>query len=213
MDVSLSALGLVALAPLFAVLALLIMLGDGGPVFFRQARAGCRGKPFTIWKFRTMSPDAVDRGPPLTVGDDPRVTPVGRWLRRWKVDELPQLWNVLRGDMSLVGPRPEVSRYVAAYTSGERRVLDLTPGLTDVASIVYRNEEALLATAEDPERVYVDVVVPVKIALNLRYAAHATVWSDVVVVLRTLLAVVRPASSPPPSSRPKSRERASSSVR
>jgi lipopolysaccharide/colanic/teichoic acid biosynthesis glycosyltransferase len=139
-----------------------------------------------MWKFRTMIPDAEARGLPLTVGRDPRVTRIGAWLRRLKLDELPQLFNVLVGDMTLVGPRPEVPRYVELYEAAERRVLDLVPGITDEASLRYADESTILATAADPERVYLDEIVREKIRLNLAYAARATVWTDVGVILTTL---------------------------
>jgi lipopolysaccharide/colanic/teichoic acid biosynthesis glycosyltransferase len=179
-------IGAVLLAPLLGALALLVKAEDGGPVFFRQERVGYRGHPFRIWKFRTMVPDAEARGLPLTVGRDPRVTRIGAWLRRLKLDELPQLFNVLVGDMSLVGPRPEVPRYVRLYSAAERRVLDLVPGITDEASIRYADESTILAAAADPERVYVEEIMREKIRLNLAYAACATVWTDVWVVLATL---------------------------
>ena len=165
LDLVCAGLGVLVLAPWFALLALLVKSEDGGPVFFRQERVGHRGRVFRIWKFRTMVPDAAARGLPLTVGRDPRVTRVGGWLRRLKLDELPQLLNVLVGDMTLVGPRPEVPCYVA--------------------------EAALLAAALDPERVYVSEIVPDKIRLNLAYAAHATVWTDVRVLLATLGQLLR----------------------
>src|SRR3989475_4866227 len=182
--------GLVVLAPLLAVVAVLVKRDDGGPVFFRQERVGYRGRPFRIWKFRTMVRDAAARGLPLTVGGDSRVTRIGAWLRRLKLDELPQLFNVLVGEMSLVGPRPEVPCYVASYSAEQRRVLELVPGVTDVASIRYVAESALLAESLDPEHVYVSEIVPDKIRLNLAYAAHATVWSDVRVILATLRRLV-----------------------
>ncbi|HEX9886639.1 MAG TPA: sugar transferase, partial [Longimicrobiales bacterium] len=145
---------------------------------------------FRIWKFRSMAADAERTGRPLTVGDDPRVTRVGRWLRAWKLDELPQLLNVVRGEMSLVGPRPEVPRYVELYTLEQSRVLDLTPGITDPASIRYRNEAEALERADDPEAAYIDTLMPEKIRLNLEYGDVATVWSDLRVILRTLGAVI-----------------------
>src|SRR5467141_3157432 len=191
--------GVVLLAPLFMLLALLVKAEDGGPVFFRQERVGYRGRPIRMWKFRTMIPDAAARGLPLTVGRDPRVTGIGAWLRRLKLDELPQLFNVLVGDMSLVGPRPEVPCYVASYGDAEQRVLELVPGVTDEASIHYADETALLATAPDPERFYVSEIVPAKIRLNLAYAARATVWTDVGVIiatLRRLFAVAAPPVDP-----------------
>jgi lipopolysaccharide/colanic/teichoic acid biosynthesis glycosyltransferase len=185
-DLVSAGLGVVLLAPLLALLALLVKTEDGGPVFFRQERVGHRGRPFCIWKFRTMVPEAEGQGLPLTVGGDPRVTRIGAWLRRLKLDELPQLFNVLVGDMTLVGPRPEVPRYVASYGAAERRVLELVPGITDEASIRYADESTMLATAADPERVYVDQIVPEKIRLNLAYAARATMWADIRVIVATL---------------------------
>ncbi|MBX3744343.1 MAG: sugar transferase [Verrucomicrobiae bacterium] len=185
-DVVTSALGLLVLSPLGLLIALSVKLGDGGPVFFGQERMGRGGRPFRIWKFRTMVPNADRVGIAVTQGRDPRITRVGRWLRRWKLDELPQLWNVLVGEMSLVGPRPEVPRYVALYDEGQREVLRLRPGITDVASLAFRHEEELLAGADDVEGFYVRECLPRKIALNLEYQAMATWWTDAGVVLRTL---------------------------
>jgi lipopolysaccharide/colanic/teichoic acid biosynthesis glycosyltransferase len=182
--------GLLVLSPAFLVIAVLIKLDDGGAVFFRQLRVGRYGRTFRVWKFRTMIPRAEQSGGPLTVGDDPRVTRFGRWLRHSKLDELPQLFNILAGQMSLVGPRPEVPHYVALYTPDQRRVLDLVPGITDPASIAYRNESALLAQAPDWERQYIEVIMPEKIRLNLEYAAQATRWKDFVVVADTLRSLV-----------------------
>ncbi len=179
-------LGLVLLAPLLALLALLVKAEDGGPVVFKQERVGYRGRRFLIWKFRTMVPDAEARGLPLTVGRDPRVTRIGAWLRRLKLDELPQLFNVLVGDMSLVGPRPDVPRYVALYRAPELRVLELVPGMTDEAALLFLDEDAMLAAAPDAERHYLSEIAPQKIRLSLAYAARATVWSDLRVILATL---------------------------
>ena len=185
-DVAASALGLVLLSPLLAVVAIAVMLDSPGPVFFRQERVGRAGAPFRMWKFRTMIADAERRGGALTVGQDPRITPVGRALRRYKLDELPQLLNVLAGEMSLVGPRPEVAKYVAGYTEAERRVLELVPGVTDPASLEYRDEATLLAGHADPERAYIEDIAPHKIRLNLEYAERATIRSDVGIILRTI---------------------------
>ena len=185
LDVAASAAGLVVLSPLLLAIAVAVKR-DGGPALFRQQRVGHRGRPFGMWKFRTMVPHAERLGPQLTAAGDPRITPLGRWLRRTKLDELPQLLNVLLGDMSLVGPRPEVPCYVARYDPDQRRVLALVPGITDPASVRYRDEGALLAGAPDPERLYVERIMPDKIRRNLAYAATATLWSDVGVVLRTL---------------------------
>lgn len=185
-DVAASAAGLVLLSPLFLLVAAAVKLGSAGPVFFRQERVGQGGVPFRIWKFRTMVADAERRGGALTVGEDPRINAVGRFLRRTKLDELPQLLNVLAGEMSLVGPRPEVPRYVAGYTDAQRRVLDLVPGVTDPASLEYRDEARLLAGHADPERAYVEEIAPHKIRLNLEYAARATRWSDLVIIVKTV---------------------------
>lgn len=190
MDVCCSLVGLIVLAPLFVLVGMAIAVdgrqAKGGSVLFGQERVGLRGVSFRMWKFRTMVADAERRGAQLTVGADPRITRVGRWLRRFKLDELPQLFNVLRGEMSLVGPRPEVHRFVALYTDAQRAVLDLVPGITDPASIRYRDEAFELARAADPERCYIEEIMPEKIRLNLEYAARATPWSDFVVVLSTL---------------------------
>lgn len=189
-DVLAAVLGLILLGPLFLVVAAAIAVEDGAPVFFRQQRVGRAGRPFQLWKFRTMRVDAERIGGQLTVGHDPRITRVGRWLRRTKIDELPQLINVLRGEMSLVGPRPEVPRYVAMYSPEQRAVLDELPGITDPASLRYYDEGAVLATATDPERHYISHVMPEKIRLNLEYAAQATPLTDLLIVLSTLRRIV-----------------------
>lgn len=191
-DFSASLAGLVALAPLFALIALAIKLEDRGPVLFRQRRVGRFGRTFGMLKFRTMTTGAEPRGPLITVAGDPRVTRTGRFLRGTKLDELPQLFNVLVGDMSLVGPRPEVEKYVELYNPDQRRVLELVPGITDPASIAYRREEYLLAGFSDPERAYVEKVMPEKIRLNLEYAASGNMVSDLVVIWRTLFGSRRP---------------------
>ncbi|HEX6966243.1 MAG TPA: sugar transferase [Gemmatimonadaceae bacterium] len=191
-----SGVGLVVLAPLFVVIAAAVKL-DGGPVFFRQERVGRHGRPFRMWKFRTMVPDAERVGPQITARGDRRITRVGRWLRTSKLDELPQLLNVAAGEMSLVGPRPEVARYVRRYTAEQRRVLDLVPGITDPASIQYRDEERLLAQAADPERLYIDRLLPDKIRLNLEYAARASVARDVMLIAQTLARIVLPPADAP----------------
>ena len=186
LDVCGSTLGLVLLGPLFLMIALAIVMEDGGPVLFRQQRVGRGGRLFRLWKFRTMHVGAEYAGGQLTVGRDPRITRVGHWLRRAKLDELPQLLNVLRGEMSLVGPRPEVPRYVALYTPEQRAVLNEIPGITDPASLRYYDESIELARAADPERMYVEQIMPEKIRLNLEYAVRATPATDLVVVLSTL---------------------------
>jgi len=186
-----SLLGLIILSPLFLLLAVIIKLEDGGPVFFRQERVGYRGRKFRIWKFRTMVVNAENLGGHLTVGRDPRITRVGHWLRKTKLDELPQLINVLLGEMSLVGPRPEVPKYVSLYTDDQRCVLELRPGITDPASIQFRDENELLAKVTDPERYYLEAVMPEKIQLNLEYAKRASFWTDMRVIYKTLIRLCR----------------------
>jgi len=185
-DLLAATLGLLLLAPALLLIAAVIRLADGSPVFYRQERVGRHGRPFRIWKFRTMVVDADRAGKPLTVGGDPRVTRTGAWLRRWKLDELPQLMNVVAGDMGLVGPRPEVPRYVALYTEAQRQVLALRPGITDLASIAYRNESDLLQGQADPEAYYIGIILPDKIRINLDYAARAGLWRNLKVILATL---------------------------
>lgn len=178
--------GIIVLAPLFLLIAVWVKLESPGPVFFRQERVGLNGRLFRILKFRTMVANAESLGGQLTVGADRRVTKAGHLLRRHKLDELPQLFNVLLGDMSLVGPRPEVPRYVALYTDEQRQVLRLRPGITDPASIQFRDEAELLGTADDPERYYIDVLMPEKIRLNMEYSKRATLWQDILTIFRTL---------------------------
>jgi len=185
-DIAASAIGLVALLPIAAAVGLLIKLSDGGPVFFAQIRIGQRGQPFRMWKFRSMIPHAEAMGAPVTTRNDPRITRLGRFLRKTKLDEWPQLWHVLTGEMSLVGPRPEVPRYVARYTPEQRRILDYQPGITDLATMLFRHEEALLGGAKDLEAFYMDYCLPKKIELNLRYADHANFWRDLWIILQTL---------------------------
>ena len=185
--------GLLLLSPVLLVAAVAVALS--GPVFFRQTRIGQGGRPFTIWKFRTMVVNAGDLGdtPHLTVGDDPRVTPVGRWLRATKVDELPQLLNVLRGEMSLVGPRPEIPYYVQRYPQLYGRILHLKPGVTSVASLVYHDESGYLSRfGAQAERVFVEQIVPHKIELCLRYALEATLLDDVRLIAMTALRMFSP---------------------
>ncbi len=189
-DVLGASAGLVVLSPLFLALAILIKLSDGGPVFFLQERIGKGGRPFRLRKFRTMVPNAERIGGQLTVGGDARITPMGRRLRGTKLDELPQLLNVLVGEMSLVGPRPEVPRYVALYNAEQRKVLALTPGITDPASVRYRDESDQLARASDPETEYVQTIMPEKLRINMKYASESNVWKDLVVILQTVKSLV-----------------------
>lgn len=190
-DLAAASLGLLVLSPLLLVIAVAVAASSPGPMFFRQERIGLHGVPFRIVKFRTMRVDAEAVGGQLTVEGDPRITRVGRWLRASKLDELPQLINVVRGEMALVGPRPEVPRYVALYDDDQRRVLDVRPGITDPASIRYRDENAVLARADDPEAAYVDVVMPHKLELNLAYLERRTLASDIGVILATFARLAR----------------------
>jgi lipopolysaccharide/colanic/teichoic acid biosynthesis glycosyltransferase len=189
-DLSFTLLGLPFLLPILVIIALLIKLEDGGPIFFVQKRVGYKGKSFLMWKFRTMVVDAEKKGSLITVGKDPRITKVGYFLRKFKLDEFPQLINVLKGEMSLVGPRPEVEKYVNLYTSEQRKVLDIIPGMTDPASIKYVNENEILASAEDPEKVYIEVIMPEKIKLNLKYYETASCWTDFLVIIKTILRIL-----------------------
>ena len=186
-DVTSALLGLLVFGlPMLAVAAW-IRLDSPGPVFFRQERVGRHGKVFRIHKFRTMTVDAEQRGPLLTVGADARVTRVGRVLRANRLDELPQFFDVLAGDMSLVGPRPDVPRYVDRWPPALReRVLSVRPGITDPASLKFRDEATLLAQAADPEREYMDVILPRKLALAADYADHASLWTDLAVIGRSV---------------------------
>jgi lipopolysaccharide/colanic/teichoic acid biosynthesis glycosyltransferase len=169
----------------------LIKAEDGGPVFFAQKRIGLGGTPFTIWKFRTMVPGAERLGTLLTTSEDHRITRVGAWLREHKLDELPQLFNVLLGEMTFVGPRPEVSKYVAMYEAEQRKVLELVPGITDRASILFADEGEQLAQNAEPERFYIERIMPEKIRINLEYARNASVLNDLKVILHTVGHVVR----------------------
>lgn len=185
-----ASLALLLLAPLMAGVALWIKFDSAGPVFFRQQRVGRHGVPFLIHKFRTMRAGA--EGLPLTVGDDPRITRAGRFLRRTRLDELPQFIDVLQGTMSLVGPRPEVPRYVALYPSALRdRALAVRPGLTDPASLAFIDEAALLAVAADPEKEYVERILPAKLQRAAEYAENASLATDLVVLARTAFALWR----------------------
>lgn len=191
-DLVLSSLGLLVLAPVLLLMALAVKLDSAGPVFFRQERVGRYGQPFRIHKFRTMRHDQGGQGLQITVGADRRITRVGGFLRRTKLDELPQLIDVWVGSMSLVGPRPEVPRYVAHYPAAMReKVLSVRPGITDIASIEYRDESSVLAQAADPEQAYIHEVLPHKLALAASYVDQASVWMDVRLIWRTIRVIVR----------------------
>ncbi|GDY35257.1 sugar transferase [Acidovorax sp. NB1] len=189
-DIAFSALALVLLAPLLVAVAVRVRLDSPGGIFFRQTRIGRAGQPFRIYKFRTMRAGADAAGPAITVGDDDRITRAGHWLRRTKLDELPQFINVLAGDMSIVGPRPEVPLYVALYPAELRdTVLSVRPGITDLASIEFREESTLLGHSSDPERTYVEQILPVKLQYAADYASSHTLWGDFQIVVRTAAAL------------------------
>jgi lipopolysaccharide/colanic/teichoic acid biosynthesis glycosyltransferase len=183
-------LGLIVLAPLFLVIAATIKLTSPGPVFHRAERVGRNGVPFTLFKFRSMRAGASTAGPGITRAGDDRITGVGRWLRRSKLDELPQLLNVFRGEMGLVGPRPEDPRYVAMYSPEQRRILLARPGITSAASAQYRHEESLL-TGNDWEKQYVNEVMPAKLRIDLEYLNRRTTISDWGILWQTFLALFR----------------------
>lgn len=188
-DIVCAALGLLILSPVLLVCALLVGLTSPGGVLFRQERIGKDGVPFTIYKFRSMRKD--NAGLKISTSRDTRITPVGRVLRKTKLDELPQLWNVLKGDMSFVGPRPEVREYTDLYTPEQRQVLMVRPGITGLASIRYRNENELLTASSDPNRTYIEEVMPAKLALDLKYIPRACVSYDIKLIWETLVTVVR----------------------
>jgi lipopolysaccharide/colanic/teichoic acid biosynthesis glycosyltransferase len=192
LDLAISSIALTISAPLLLVIGVAIRLTSAGPVLFRQERIGRGGRSFRIWKFRTMVEGAPDQGPAITARGDPRVTRLGLWLRRTKLDELPQLINVWLGDMSLVGPRPEVPRYVEGYSAEDRKVLAVRPGITDLASIAFRDEEAVLAQFPDREQAYVELLLPRKLALGREYVRQQSLAVDVTLLLRTVAVVLRP---------------------
>lgn len=189
-DLFCASIGLLLLAPFFLLVAAWIKLDSPGPVFFRQERVGQSGRSFSIHKFRTMVVRSDIRGSQLTVGNDARITRAGQILRRYKLDELPQLLDVVAGNMSLVGPRPEVPKYVAAYPSDIRAiVLSVRPGITDIASICFRRESEILAMASDPEREYVEKILPTKLDYYVRYIRTRSLWLDLMIILKTFRAL------------------------
>jgi len=183
--------GIIVLAPVLLLIAVWIKVDSPGPVFFRQVRVGRYGVPFRIFKFRTMVADSEQRGMQITVGADWRITRSGAFLRKYKLDELPQLFNVVFGDMSLVGPRPEVPKYIALYPAAVReKVLAVRPGITDFAAIEYKDENNLLAKADDPERAYIEQVLPIKQAYYLKYVKEQSVLLDFKLILKTIKAIL-----------------------
>lgn len=189
-DALISFVALILLSPLLLLIAVLVKLTSRGPALYWQERVGRDGHVFRIAKFRSMTANAEQNGRTITAAGDERVTPVGAILRKLKLDELPQLWNVMCGEMSLVGPRPELPLYVELYTPAQRQVLSVSPGITDPASIAYRHEEQILRSSEDPEALYREVVLPHKLLLNLGYIKSMSFFSDVAIIFRTLTSIL-----------------------
>ena len=190
-DFTVSSIGIIIISPILLVISILIKLDSKGPILFKQIRVGKNGKPFKIFKFRTMVVDAEKKGMQITVGRDSRITKSGHVLRKTKLDELPQLFNVLTGEMSFVGPRPEVPRYVEMYDENQKSILKVRPGITDLASIKYRNENDLLAKSLDPEATYINEIMPKKIELNIEYLKNMSVLYDIKLIIRTVLVVIK----------------------
>ena len=190
-DIIVSATALSLLFPLLLLIGLSVALSSPGGAFFRQVRVGRVGKEFRLYKFRTMRPGSEAQGQITVGGRDPRITGIGYFLRKSKLDELPQLLNVLIGDMSIVGPRPEVPRYVALYSAEQRMVLNVRPGITSAASIAYMDENEILGRSPDPQRAYIEAVMPAKLALDLDYVKNRGFFLDVSIILRTFIGLFR----------------------
>ena len=189
-DTVFSFIGLVVFLPLMATIVILIRKEDGGPIFYRGIRVGRYGKPFKIFKFRTMVVNAEKLGGPSTADDDPRITKTGKFLRKYKLDELPQLINVLKSEMSFVGPRPEVQHYVDMFTEEEKAILNVRPGITDWASLWNPDEGAILKGSKDPEKAYMEMIRPEKLKLQLKYVKKNSFWIDLKIILLTLKTIM-----------------------
>ena len=189
-DIVVSLLGILITSPILLVVSVLIKLTSKGPVFYKQERIGKDEKPFFILKFRTMVVNADQQGLKITVGGDKRITGVGKFLRKSKLDELPQLFNVFAGQMSLVGPRPEVAEYVSLYNEEQRKVLSVRPGITDYASVCFRNENEILAEAENPQKEYIEHIMPLKLRYNAKYIEEMSVWTDLKLIFLTLYVIL-----------------------
>jgi len=189
-DVATSIIGLIVLLPFFIIIAILIKLNDKGPIFYKQKRIGQNFKPFELLKFRTMIVNADKIGPAVTKDGDPRITKIGKFLRKTKLDELPQLWNVIRGDMSIVGPRPEVEKYIQYYKDDYKEILKVRPGITDYATIKFRNEEEILSKYDDTESAYIKYVLPEKIKLYKTYIKEISFLTDLKIIFWTLWRIV-----------------------
>ena len=190
-DLFFSFLGILFLLPIYIIIAILIKIDSNGDILYKQERIGKNGIPFYVLKFRTMIPNAFSKGA-LTVGSrDPRVTNIGFYLRKYKLDELPQLFNVFLGEMSFVGPRPEVKKYTDLYNAEQKKVLSVAPGITDYASIKFRNENDLLSESDDPEKLYIDQIMPEKLNLNLKYINDNNVFKDIKIIFNTFYTIIK----------------------
>lgn len=190
-DIILSSFGILVLSPILVLIALLVKISSKGPVFYRQVRVGKGNKDFRIFKFRTMYTGSDKKGLLTVGGRDPRVTKVGYYLRKFKLDELPQLLNVFTGEMSLVGPRPEVRKYVEHYSESDMEVLSVRPGITDYASIAFRNENDILKESEDPEKKYIEEIMPIKLGLNKKYIAEKGMFKDLSIIFKTITVIIK----------------------
>lgn len=186
-DFIVSLIGIIILSPIFIIVSIAIKLDSKGSILFLQKRVGRFGKEFSIYKFRTMVVDAEKLGKQITVGKDNRITKVGAFLRKFKIDELPQLFNVLKGDMSLVGPRPEVPKYVALYNEEQKKVLEVRPGITDIASLRYKDENDILGKVDNPEEYYINVIMKDKLSLNLEYIERGNIFFDIYLIIKTII--------------------------
>ena len=186
-DFLVSLLGIIILSPIFVIVSIAIKLDSRGNILFLQKRVGRYGEEFNIYKFRTMVTDAEKLGKQITIGKDNRITKVGAFLRKFKIDELPQLFNVLKGDMSLVGPRPEVPKYVSLYTEEQKKVLNVRPGITDIASLRYKDENDILGKVDNPEEYYINVIMKDKLNLNLEYIEKSNIIFDIYLIIKTIL--------------------------
>ena len=190
-DVLFSLIGIIVLLPVYIIISLLVMTDSKGGILYKQERTGKGDKIFKVFKFRTMRPDSFSKGA-LTVGSrDPRITKVGYYLRKYKLDELPQLFNVFFGDMSFVGPRPEVKKYTDLYNEAQKKVLTVRPGITDYASIKFRNENDLLSVSDNPEQLYIDEIMPEKLDLNLKYINDNSLFKDIKIIFDTFYVIVK----------------------
>ncbi len=184
-DILFSIMALILLLPFFILFAILIKIDSAGPVFYSQMRVGKNNRDFKLWKFRSMRKSKSNQSL-ITIGNDERITKAGRYLRNYKLDELPQLFNIIKGDMSIVGPRPEVRKYVSMYSSEQFRVLSVKPGLTDYASLEYFNESEILEKYDDPEKAYVEIIMPAKLELNLKYIDNKKTGKDLAIITKTI---------------------------